>query len=53
MTFDLESVLKLSNTFGNLPPLTEAQKEDRRIFEAKAFDKENFQNACRELSKKL
>ena len=51
MTTDISKYLP--PLFGNLPPLTEAQKEDRRIFEAKAFDKENYQAACKNLAAKL
>ena len=53
MEYDLNKILALSNTFGNLPPLTEAQKEERRAFEAKAFEKENYQDACKNLAAKL
>ena len=53
MAYDLESILKFQNPFGNLPPLTETQKEERRIFEAKAFKDENYKAACLELAKKL
>ena len=53
MAYNLEAILKLSNPFGNLPPLTEAQKEERRVYESKAFEKQNYQDACLSLSKKL
>lgn len=53
MAYDLEAILNFQNPFGKLSPLTEAKKEERRILEAKMFDKENFQNACSNLSKKL
>lgn len=53
MAYDLNRILALSNPFGNLPPLSEAQKEERRNFESKAFEKENYQNACKKLASKL
>ncbi len=53
MTYDLEAILKMQNPFGNLPPLTEAKKEERRVFESKAFAKENYQVACRAVAKTI
>jgi hypothetical protein len=53
MAYDLDAVLKFQNPFGNLPPLTEAQKQERRNFESKAFERENYKDACKALAKKL
>ena len=51
MTTDISKYLP--PLFGNLPPLTEAQKEERRTIEAKLFEKQNYQDACKNLASKL